>query len=230
MILLALETSTRRLSAALWLDGRLIERAEDVPNGGSEPLLPWVTELLADAGLGLARLDGIAFGAGPGGFTGLRLACGVAQGLGFGLDLPVLAVGSLEAMALAAGRPQVYVCQDARMNEVYAAAYRVEGEALVEILAPAVAPPGQAPLPPGEGWTGCGDGFPAYGATLEGRLAGCLTEILPDIYPTASAVARLAAPRLARGEGGEASLAVPSYVRDKVALTTAERLAQGGLR
>ena len=95
MKLLAFEASTRCLSVALWCDGALTEKSADVPNGGSERLLPWANELLADAGLDLKQLDGIAFGAGPGGFTGLRLACGVAQGLAFGLDIPVVPVGTL---------------------------------------------------------------------------------------------------------------------------------------
>ena len=129
MNLLALETSTHRLSVALWRDGACLERAEQVANGGSERLLPWVNELLAEAGISLADLDGIAFGAGPGGFTGLRLACGVAQGLAFGLDLPVIGITTLEALAVMAGErdagiEQVFASLDARMNEVYCAAYR----------------------------------------------------------------------------------------------------------
>src|SRR5664279_1025988 len=128
MRLLAFETATRRLSVALWQDGALIERAEEISNGGSERLLPWVHELLAEAGLALAQIDGIAFGAGPGGFTGLRLACGVAQGLAYGLDVPVVPVSTLEALALASGESDVWACLDARMNEVYSGAYRVEGD------------------------------------------------------------------------------------------------------
>jgi tRNA threonylcarbamoyl adenosine modification protein YeaZ len=106
--------------------GKLIERSGEIANGGSERVLPWARELLAEAGITQAQLDGIAFGAGPGGFTGLRLACGVAQGLAWGLDLPVLPVSSLEALALACGERDVWTCLDARMNEVYVAAYRVD--------------------------------------------------------------------------------------------------------
>lgn len=221
MPLLALETSTRRLSVALWRDGAVTERAADLPNGGSEWLLPAVQALLADAGLSLGRLDGIAFGAGPGSFTGLRLAAGCAQGLAFGLDLPVLGVGTLEALALASGEAKVFACIDARMNEVYTAAY-ADG---AEVLAPAVTPPGEVRLPPGDGWVGCGDGFAAYAGLLP-----VPARVRADLLPTAAAVARLAAPRLARGEGLPAAQAAPWYVRDKVALTTAERLARGGVR
>lgn len=221
MPLLALETSTRRLSVALRRDGEVAERAAELPNGGSEWLLPAVQALLADAGLSLGQLDGIAFGAGPGSFTGLRLAAGCAQGLAFGLDLPVLGVGTLEALALASGESKVFACLDARMNEVYTAAY-ADG---AEVLAPAVSPPGQVRLPPGDGWVGCGDGLAAYAGLLP-----VPARVRADLLPTAAAVARLAAPRLARGEGLPAALAAPWYVRDKVALTTAERLARGGVR
>lgn len=236
MNLLALETSSHRLSVALWRDGACLERGEEIANGGSERLLPWVRELLDEAGIALASLDGIAFGAGPGGFTGLRLACGVAQGLAFGLDLPVLGVSTLEALALAAkqrdpGADRVFTCLDARMNEVYCAAYRVSQEVPEIVLAPFVAPPQMvagivAPQLADGGWVGCGDGLAAY----PDLLARQLSRAMPELWPTAVAVAHLAAPRLARGEGGDAALAAPLYVRDKVALTTAERLARGGAK
>ena len=202
-----------------------------VPNGGSERLLPWANELLAEAGLGLKQLDGIAFGAGPGGFTGLRLACGVAQGLAFGLDLPVVPVGTLAALALAAGDGCNLACLDARMNEIYLAAYRVAGESVEEVMAPKVGAGEAAPLPDGAGWRGVGDGFAiAHGATLRQRMGDRLVGVDTNAFPTAAAVARLAAPVLAAGSGVDAALAAPLYVRDKVALTTAERLARGGSR
>ncbi|HQR02541.1 MAG: tRNA (adenosine(37)-N6)-threonylcarbamoyltransferase complex dimerization subunit type 1 TsaB [Proteobacteria bacterium] len=228
MNLLALETSTRLLSVALWRDGALLERHQDQINGGSDRILPWVRELLAEAELTLPRLDGIAFGAGPGSFTGLRLACGITQGLAFGADLPVLPVGSLEALALASGRRRVYACLDARMGEVYSACYALEASRLVEVQAPTVTTPDAAPVPAGEGWTGCGDGFAVYGPVLSARLGTCLVSTEPLWLPTAASVATLAAPRLAAGEGLPASQAAPLYIRDKVALTTAERLARGG--
>lgn len=224
MRLLALETATQRLSVALWDAGDVIERAAEPPNGGpggSEWLLPAVHALLADAGVGLKTLDGIAFGAGPGGFTGLRLAAGCAQGLAFGLNLPVIGVNTLEALALASGEDRVFACLDARMNEVYVAAY-ANG---VAVLPPVVAPPARIPLPPGSGWVGCGDGFAAYPALLP-----TFARVRAGLSPTAAAVAQLAAPRFAGGESLDAAAAAPLYVRDKVALTTAERLARGGTK
>jgi tRNA threonylcarbamoyladenosine biosynthesis protein TsaB len=223
--ILALETSTRRISAALWQDGELLQRSADSLTGGSALLLPWINELLAEAGLAKAQVAAIAFGAGPGSFTGLRLACGVAQGLAFGLDIPVLGVTTLAALALASNECRVFACMDARMNEVYTAAYEVVGREVKEIEAPRVWPPETVVLPAGADWVGCGDGFASYADRLP-----ALPGIRPDVFPTAAAVAELAAPRLARGEGVDAALAMPLYVRDKVALTTAERLARGGLR
>lgn len=229
MRLLAFETATRRLSVALWQDGELIERAGEIPNGGSEHVLPWAHELLAEAGLALRQLDGIAFGAGPGGFTGLRLACGVAQGLAYGLDLPVVPVSTLEALALASGESDVWACLDARMNEVYSAAYRVEGNSVRQLMAPVCVPPAVAPAPTFAGGWGAGDGFAVYGPMLCERKPD-LRGVRASVFPTAAAVLRLAAPVFARGAAVSAVLAQPIYVRDKVALTSVERIARAGAR
>lgn len=230
MRILAFEAATRRLSVALWNAGTLTEKSADVPNGGSERLLPWANELLAEAGLGLTQIDGIAFGAGPGGFTGLRLACGVTQGLAVGLDRPVVPVGTLAALALAGGDGQVLACLDARMHELYVAAYAVAGEDVTEILSPKVGAGETVPLPEGGGWRGVGDGFAAGGGVLRQRMGERLVAVAAAVLPTAAAVARLAVPVLARGGGVAAAQALPVYVRDKVALTTAERRARGGAR
>lgn len=229
MNLLAFEAATRRLSVALWRDGACDEKAADLPNGGSAVLLPWANELLAAAGLSLKQLDGLAFGAGPGGFTGLRLACGVTQGLAFGLDLPVAPVGTLAALALASGDGKVLACLDARMDEVYVAAYQVTGDSVQEIMPPQVGAGETVPLPEGADWRGAGDGFATvHGAALCRRMAARLVACDAAMLPTAAAVARLAAPVLAGGGGVAAARALPVYVRDKVALTTAERRARGG--
>ena len=226
MNLAAIESSSHHLSLALSCDGRLLVRSAVVANGGSSQLLPWLQELLAEAGMGLAALDGLAYGAGPGAFTGLRLACGLAQGLALGLDLPLLGVCGLEALALQVGTGKVVAALDARMDEIYFALYQVEGEEVSTLAAPACASPQQLPRLPGDGWRAGGDGFLAYPELWQDQLVACFDQLVP----TAAAVARLAAPRLRRGEGVDAALAAPLYVRDKVALTTAERLARGGLR
>jgi tRNA threonylcarbamoyladenosine biosynthesis protein TsaB len=229
MRLLAFETATRRLSVALWQDGELIERAEDIPTAGSQRLLPWVHELLAEAALTLSQIDGIAFGAGPGGFTGLRLACGVAQGLAYGIDCPVVPVSTLETLALVSGNGQVWTCLDARMNEVYSAAYEVDGDSVTQLMMPVCMPPASVPVPDCTGAWGVGDGFGRYGPLLLARKPD-LAGLRADLFPSASAVLRLAAPAFVRGKGVCAALAQPVYVRDKVALTTEERMARGGAK
>ena len=226
---LALETSTEHCSVALLReDGTCFERTVSASAGHSERVLPLVQALLAEAKLALADLDAIAYGAGPGAFTGLRLACGLAQGLAFGAGLPVVGVGSLEALAWASGHSRVYACVDARMNEVYFAAYRIDGPVIETALEAGVAHAAAAGVPEGADWHGCGSGFSTYGPELQARLAGHLAGVNATAVPTASAVARLAAVRLAGGGGQDAFHAQPAYVRQKVALTTAERLARGG--
>jgi tRNA threonylcarbamoyladenosine biosynthesis protein TsaB len=227
--LLAFETATHHLSVALWQDGSCLERSEVLPNGGGERLLPWVHELLAEASVTLKQLDGVAFGAGPGGFTGLRLACGVTQGLAFGLDIPVVPVSTLQAMALVSGEAFVWVCLDARMNEIYSASYKVSDDVVTEIATPVCSGSGVSPAPTGDGCVGIGDGFAVYGDVLRARKPDMLV-VRSDVYPDAAAIARVAAPVFARGEGVRAAAAQPIYVRDKVALTTVERLAQGGTK
>ena len=226
MNIVAFESSTHHLSVALWCDGRLSERCATVPNAGSAQLLPWFSALLAEAGMVPAQLDGLAYGAGPGAFTGMRLSCAVVQGLALGLDLPVVGVSSLEALALQADAPRVLACIDARMNEVYYGHYSVSAGSVDTLQAPRCVAPDAVAAPAQAGWTGCGDGFRAYPDLLRAQRAA----VRADLAPSAAAIARLAAPRLQRGEGGDAALAVPLYVRDKVALTTSERLARGGSR
>ncbi|MFZ2852545.1 MAG: tRNA (adenosine(37)-N6)-threonylcarbamoyltransferase complex dimerization subunit type 1 TsaB [Rhodocyclaceae bacterium] len=223
MNLLALETSTDVGSIALWRDGEILLRACPAGVSHSQTLLPLIAATMAEAGLGFADLDGIAFGAGPGSFTGLRVACGVAQGLAFAHDLPLVPVGTLDAMALASGGERVIVTLDARMGEVYSGCF-ADGVPLGPV---GVYPPGALPLPETGGWLACGNGLAAYPAVHE-RLAPFVAAWLPELMPSADAVARLAAPRLARGERIDPADAVPLYVRDKVAQTVAERLAQGG--
>lgn len=229
MLYLGIETATSLLSVALWRDGEWLERSERLASGGSERLLPWIGELLAEAGARPHELDGIAFGAGPGGFTGLRLACGIAQGLAWGLGKPLLPVSTLEVLALESGRSEVWTCLDARMNEIYSAAYRVAGESVTEVLAPSCKSAGEVPVPELASAWGVGDGFASHGDLLRTRKAD-LAGVDAQAMPTAVGVLRLAASRFAAGEGLAAAAAQPVYVRDKVALTTAERLARGGLK
>lgn len=223
MKLLAIDTSTEAGSIAL-LDGdRLLCRACPAGRSHSETLLPLIRDTLFAADWRLPDLAGIAFAAGPGSFTGLRIACGVAQGLALASDLPVIAVGTLAAMALDSGGRQVIVTLDARMGEVYHGRF-VEGLAQTDV---AVDAPDAVPLPGATGWLACGNGLRQY-PRLRERLANHVDRWLPELIPDAGAVARLGAGGLARGEGVDAAAAAPIYVRNKIAQTVAERLANGG--
>ena len=231
MRILAIDASTETCAVALG-DGRdWHERSVAAGQRHSEMLLPMIGGLLDECGLALAELDGIAFGAGPGSFTGLRIACGVAQGLALGAGLPLVGVSTLEALAETArlrdGTTQVIAALDARMQEVYMAAYRHDGTRWQEAVAPAVAPPAVAPLPAGAAWAGVGSGFAAYPA-LRQRCAHLLVSCEPLLAPAATAIGTLALPRLAAGEGVAARDAAPIYLRHKVALTSAERDARLG--
>ena len=226
MNILAFDTATEWCSAALWRDGDCLAREIHAGQRHSDLLVPMVMAMLGDAGLGLKDLDGLAYGMGPGSFTGLRIACGVAQGLALGASLPVLGVPTLEALAEEArakhGAERVATCLDARMNEVYAGLYAWEEDGWRCLAGPRVCPPGEAPEPETEGFVGVGSGFAAYPA-LQLRLEGRLTLSDSSLIPHARAIARLAAPRFARGQGLPAEAAEPLYIRDKVALKICER-------
>jgi tRNA threonylcarbamoyladenosine biosynthesis protein TsaB len=215
----AFETSTEWCSVALSLGGEIAALERRAGQRHAELALPMLERLLAEAGITIASLDAVAFGAGPGSFTGLRIACGLAQGLAFARDLPVLGVSTLEAIAEESGAPRVAACLDARMREVYYACLERSHGAWHETVRARCVAPQAAPRPSGEGWVGGGSGFAVYGNFLG------LSVLRAEIHPSAAAIARLAAPRLAAGEGVDCALAAPVYVRDKVAYTQAE-LAQ----
>ena len=224
MRILVIETSTEWCSVAVGDGERWHAREELAGQAHSERALVLCAELLAEAGWPLGSLDGIAFGAGPGSFTGIRIACGLAQGLALPGNLPVVPVPTLAALAQSAwttgGHARVVACLDARMREVYVAAYARHGEGWEEVAAPAVLAPAAVAGPGGVGWFGAGNGFGAY-PDLAPRLQ--LAAFDATARPTAQAVGELALPRLVAGEGIGAADALPVYVRHRVALTTAER-------
>lgn len=227
MLILALETSTELGSCALWHDGNLTERVCPAGRTHSETLLPLVRELLQVAAVDVRQLDAIAFGVGPGAFTGLRVACGAAQGLAMAAITPLIPVTSLEAMAASSGAERVLALLDARMGEVYAGAYLRVGDTWQLQGDIRVSAPAEVTIPQSTGWLACGNAPAAY-PVLQQRLLDAGIAVLPDILPRAATLARLAVPRVLRGEGIDAALAAPLYIRDKVAKTVAERLQEGG--
>jgi tRNA threonylcarbamoyladenosine biosynthesis protein TsaB len=232
MKLLVLDTSTEYCSAALWLDGHIRARRVLAGQRHSSLLLPMVDELLHESDIGLRQLDGIAYGAGPGSFTGLRIACAVTQGLAFGADLPVVGVSTLESIAGQTGADKVLTVLDARMAEVYWAAYQRDSphpdghRGWRAVVTPALALPASVHVPDGSGWVGAGNGFAALGEVLRPRLAAQLVRIDDTLMPDAAAMAPFAVEAFEQGGGMDAALAAPIYLRDKVALTVDERHAR----
>lgn len=222
-IILAIETSTELASAALLRGDQVIAGEASGVQTHSQTILPIVQRLLAQAGIALAECDAVAFGAGPGSFTGVRTACGIAQGLAFGAGLPVIPVVTLQAMAQACceatGAPDVLAVLDARMDEVYWAQYRFAGQwqAIIEptlSAASAVSPSGDV--------VACGNGLSAYPSAFGNRRFA--KDAWPLLMPHATGIARLAAIAFAEGRTVTPRDAQPLYLRNKVALTTSERL------
>ena len=220
MRLLAVDTSTEACSVALLLGGDVTSRFELTERSHADLVLPMVDALLAEAGVSLGDLDGLAFGRGPGAFTGLRIASGVVQGLALGAGLRVAPVSSLAAVAEqvpAAPGAIVLACNDARMGEVYWAVFRKEGDgAVTPLCAESVSTPEQVAT----GWPGighaAGNALPRF-PVLAQRLAAAEVVLHAGVYPRAEAVARLGARLLAEGRGVDPQDALPVYIRDDVA-------------
>jgi tRNA threonylcarbamoyladenosine biosynthesis protein TsaB len=225
--ILALDTATENCSAALFDNGVLLQREEFLPRGHAERILPMVSELLAEAGLKLRSLDALAFGRGPGAFTGVRLAAGLAQGLAFGAGLRVVPVSDLRALAQRAlqeapAMQRVLVCTDARMHEVYCGAFeRGSDGSAAAVDEERVSGPSAVGLP--QSWLsghvqvlGVGSGFAAY-PELPQALAGQLTYVTQPQRPRAEEIARLAVAEVRAARTLAPEEALPVYLRDDVA-------------
>jgi tRNA threonylcarbamoyladenosine biosynthesis protein TsaB len=221
--ILALDTSTDYCSVALVVNGEPEVREARAGQDHSSRLLGMIDEALRARGIALQALDAIAYGEGPGSFTGLRIACGVVQGLAFGSGVPVVGIGTLLAMAAGTASDRVVCCVDARIAEIYHAAYERTPEGWHAVHEPSLCTPAEAPSLLGAGWHACGSGFAAYREVLEARYAGKLAAVEADRYPHARDIAALASPLVARGEVRAAEAAAPVYLRDKVALRIDER-------
>jgi tRNA threonylcarbamoyladenosine biosynthesis protein TsaB len=217
MKLLGFDTSTEVCTAALWLDGQVLERFER-RNQHSELLLPMIDALLGEAGLRIAELDAIAFGRGPGSFTGLRIGAGVAQGLAFAADRPVVPVSSLATLAQGIEADRVLAAFDARMRQVYWGVYQRNAQGLVAPMhAELVADPSAVPLPEGRGWVGGGSGWDAYTGPLQQRLGSVVERWVAGATPQARNLMALAAVAFTEGRTLPPEAAIPVYIRDDVA-------------
>lgn len=223
MKILAIDTATEACSAALLLDGEMHERFEVQPRKHGALILGMMDGLLAEAGLALRELDALAFGRGPGAFTGVRIATGVVQGAAFGADLPVLPVSTLAALAQRyfreSGARRILAAFDARMGELYWGAYQIDASGIARLLGDEqVGHPEAIALPSGEGWFGVGHGWGAHGDALRQRIGSRLTGIEPALLCSAYDVALLASAAFTEGERGvPAEQGLPVYLRDRVA-------------
>ena len=223
MNLLAIDTSTASCSVAASRGNALYARSEPALQRQAERVLGMVEELLGEAQLTLEQIEGIAYGEGPGSFTGLRIAAGVTQGLALARGIGVVGVGSLLSLAEESAGGKIVACIDAHMGEVYHAAYVRQGDRWDEVSAPGLYKPDAIPVPPGRGWIGCGDGFAVHRDRLAARLGDSVSAVRPGASPSALAVLKLAMPRFAAGGAKDAGTATPLYLREKVALKTGER-------
>lgn len=224
MKLLAIDTATEACSAALDVDGEVLQQYRVEPRAHSRLILPMIEELLAAGGIRRGDLDVVAFGRGPGSFMGVRIAAGVIQGIAFAYDLPVVAVSTLAAIAQRAceeaGVEKIYSAIDARMDEVYWGAYLRGSSGLVQLAGEeCVARPADVAIQPGDGWSGAGTGWAAYREALTTAAQPGLTgKVIDDCLPSARAIAMLGADMYRRGETVTPDRAVPVYLRDKVAI------------
>lgn len=222
MKILAIDTATEACSVSLGLGSRQLDRYVELERGHAERVLPLVQELLTEGGVTLASLDAIAFGRGPGGFTGVRLAASVAQGLAFGSGVGVVPISDLAAVAhrALADRPEaarVLVVNDARMREVYWCAFRRQEEVPLPLGPERVGPEHAVELTSDHApWVAAGRGLAAWPALAERcRTAGA--EVFSDMLPRAAEILALARIEVAAGRILEPAAALPVYVRDNVA-------------
>lgn len=223
MKIIAFDTSSNYCSAALWIDGEILSQSIHAGQRHSELLLPILQELLAKNRLALAQLDGIAFGAGPGSFTGLRIACGVAQGLAFGSSLPVIGISTLEALAQQAGSNSVITAIDAHMGEIYHAAYVKSFDSWETASIPTLCLPRNAPLISGNNWVGCGSAFDKYYDELKSHYGSSISRFENGFVPHAREIVQLAEQGFRKGLGVDPENVTPIYIRNKIALKESER-------
>ena len=228
MKLLAFDASTEFLSIALRTEQQTYKIDLKAGQTASQLILPQIQTLLDDAQLALTDLNGIAFGAGPGSFTGVRIACGVAQGLAFGANLPVVGVNVLMALAEASGAERVIAASDARMGEAYHSVFVRENNQWIEVQAAGVYKPDLVPAVDGYGWVGVGTAWSVHSEALHTQYANQVASTLPEMTPIAEAILTLATPVFERSEALPAIEAKPVYIRNRVALTSKER--EQGLR
>jgi tRNA threonylcarbamoyladenosine biosynthesis protein TsaB len=220
--ILAIETATEACSVALQHDGKTLERFEHRPQAQADLILPMIDAVLSEAGLRTADLDAIAYGCGPGSFTGLRIAAAVTQGIAVVTGLPVIPVSTLAVIAQGIyrehGHTAVIAAIDARMQEIYWGYYWLENNLMTVVTGEQVSPPNAILLPAeGKNWVGACSGWRAYPEVLQARLGPFLSTVYPEFWPRAVNMLELAESLWLRKEAIDASAAIPVYLRNNVA-------------
>lgn len=222
MKILAIDTATEACSAALLIDNEIEAIYQLAPREHTRLILPMAQQLLDKAGLSVTDLDALAFGRGPGSFTGVRIATGVVQGLAFAADLPVVAVSTLASIAQLCHeehqQPRVLAAIDARMGGIYWGCYERSADGIMQLLGKEqVSSPEKLKFASDSGWCIAGSGWKTYAEELQPLLAAQLTAHYAEYLPHAKSIARLAAGAYSKGEAVSAELALPVYLRNDVA-------------
>jgi len=218
--ILAIDSSTIACSAALLIDETITERFEIAPRKHGELLLPMIEELLNKENLHVNDLDAIAFGQGPGSFTGLRIAASVTQGIAFAANLPVIPISTLQAMAQASKEEfssnKTLVCLDARMQEIYFGAYKLGQDDLMQPFMPdQLVNPNNLPKLTDDKWLAIGDAWAVYSEQLEKHFATQIRQVVPEFYPHAKHIAKLAKQAFINKKTLNAEQAIPVYLRNQ---------------
>jgi tRNA threonylcarbamoyladenosine biosynthesis protein TsaB len=227
MKLLAVETATHACSVALYIDGQIQQRFEVAPQQHTKLILPMIDSLVNEAGLKPQQLDGLAFGCGPGSFTGVRIATGIIQGIAFGADLPVVPVSTLAALAQDFfnnhAENLAFTAMDARMGELFWGVYEKDSQGFAQLIGNEAVTPATEIIFPSHMGVGIGSAWAIYHAELSAELGALLQYFQSDNLPQAVAVAQLGVAGLQNNQGVAAEYAMPVYLRDKVAKKESER-------
>jgi len=230
MKILAIDTATEACSAALYIDGLITDQYQFAPREHTKLILTMIESLLDDAAIKVSDLDALAFGRGPGSFTGVRIATGVIQGLAFASDLPVVPVSTLASIAQLAyenhKHESVFAGIDARMGEVYWACYHLGDNGLMKLAGEEKVSSAQNVTLVGQGtseWSGAGSAWKTYEVELKESLGEQITYIYADYFPHSATIVKLAADAFKQGKALEASQALPVYLRNDVAKKKADQ-------
>jgi len=226
MKILALDTATEACSAALYIDGEINAKFQLAPRQHTQLILKMIEDLLAEAGLQVGALDAIAFGRGPGSFSGVRIATGVTHGLAFAADLPVVPVSTLASIAQSTYNQHhtenVLAGIDARMGGIYWGCYQLADNGLMQLLGEEqVSPPEAMQLPNAQQWVGSGSAWKTYADALNNQLGSALSSNFEDYLPHSASIVQLAAYEFTQGKAVNAALAQPVYLRNDVAKKSA---------